>query len=181
MLSLPMILLWVALVLLLPTVYAAWIGAPYAPTRMKAVKKAFDEIKLTPNDVVVDLGAGDGSIIREAAIRGAVGCGYELSPVLWIIAWLRTASYHRAHIKLKNFYHADLASATVIFLFLMPQNMQRVLHLVQKKPLPKARIILSYAFAIPGILPRNIIKEPNCAKLYVYDAEKVVAARPTKL
>lgn len=172
--SLPIVLLWVALALLLPTVYAAWIGAPYAPTRMKAVRRAFDEIRLTANDVVVDLGAGDGSIIREAAKRGAGAYGYELSPLLWAIAWFRNLWYRRAHIKLKNFYNADLGSATVIFLFLMPQNMQRVLHLLQKKPLPKARIILSYAFAIPGVTPRAIIKEPNCAKLYVYDAKVVV-------
>ena len=41
-------------VFLIPTAYAGFIGAPWAPTRMKSVKKAFDDIETGEKDLVVD-------------------------------------------------------------------------------------------------------------------------------
>src|SRR5688572_20083917 len=116
-------LLWLILILLLlliPTAYAGWIGAPYAPTLLPAIKKTFDEIGIGPDDVLVDLGAGDGKVVREAAGRGARALGVELSPIMWLVATLRVLGRPRARIAFGNFYNRRFPEATILFAFLMP-------------------------------------------------------------
>lgn len=162
-------LLGTILLLLIPTAYAGWIGAPYAPTLLPAVKKAFDYIQLGGNDVVIDLGAGDGKIVREAARRGAQAHGIELSPIMWAIAWLRTLGKSRTKITFGNFYNAQLTDATVIFAFLMPANMPRIRRMLRAHNIPHGRYFLAYAFPFKDAAPLHVIKEPNCAPIYIYD------------
>lgn len=162
------------LALLIPTAYAGWIGAPYAPTRLRAVRRAFDEIELGEGDALVDLGVGDGSIVLEAARRGARAQGYELSPIMWTIARIRAIGKQRAAIKFGNFYKKPLADATVVFAFLMPNNMSRVLEYLRGQQVPKGKYFLAYAFPFPDIEPLTVIKEENCAALYVYDLQALV-------
>src|SRR3989344_3763152 len=103
--------------LLIPTAYAGAIGAPWAPTRMSAVKKAFDDIGISDKDLVVDLGAGDGSIVREAVSRRARAVGYELSPIMWIVAWVRTFRFKKSRMVYGNFFKKTLPKdATLVFL-----------------------------------------------------------------
>lgn len=166
--------LFLALALLLPTVYASWIGAPYAPTRLAAVRKAFDLIKLGGKDTLVDLGAGDGGILRLAAQRQAKAHGYELSPILWLVAKVRTWGYSGIRLTYKNFYKADLSEATVIFIFLMPQVMERVRAFLQAQTMPQGRYMLAYAFPLGGdFAPLQVIREKNCAPLYIYDIQEM--------
>ena len=45
--------------------FTAFFGAPYVPSRRKELKMLFDETyKLNPNDTLVDLGSGDGVVLR---------------------------------------------------------------------------------------------------------------------
>ncbi|MEX2054808.1 MAG: methyltransferase domain-containing protein [Candidatus Andersenbacteria bacterium] len=173
----PWVLLLVvfALVLLIPTAYAGYIGAPYAPTRIAVVKKAFDFIDLGADDTLIDLGAGDGKIVREAAARGAKAIGFELSPIMWVIAWLRTRRYPQAHIRYRNFYKQPLEEATVIFAFLMPKHMPEIRELLKQKPLSRAKFCLAYAFPFPDVVPFTVIQAPQCAPLYVYAMKDVAS------
>lgn len=168
-----LIFILAGLALLIPTAYAGLIGAPYAPTRLRVVKKAFDEIKLSSTDVVIDLGAGDGKILLEASRRGAQAVGYELSPIMWFIIWLRSMGNKNIAVKYQNFYKADLSSATVIFAFLMPNNMPKVKALLQKQTLPKARYFLAYAFPLSDVEPLHVVREPDCLALYIYDLQSI--------
>jgi len=65
-------------------------GAPYVPSQKRYVRQAFDELyPLGIRDVLVDVGSGDGIVLRLAAERGAQAIGYELNPLLVIISrWL---------------------------------------------------------------------------------------------
>ena len=164
----------VSLALLFPTGYAAFIGAPYAPTKLAAVKKAFDEIGLSNTDTLIDLGAGDGKILIEASRRGAHAIGYELSPIMWAVIWLRVLSKRGAiSVRYKNFYTATFPEATVVFAFLMPKNMPKVKELLQKQSLPQVRYFLAYAFPLSDIQPLKVIREPQCAALYIYDFKSI--------
>ena len=61
---------------------SAFFGAPYVPSHRKDVKRLFDE--LTPvgeGDTVLDIGSGDGLVLREASRRGARAVGYEIHPL----------------------------------------------------------------------------------------------------
>jgi hypothetical protein len=170
-----LLLILVGVALLIPTAYAGKIGAPYAPTRMRVVRKAFDELEIGNNDVVVDLGVGDGSIVIEAARRGAKAYGYELSPIMWAVAWVRTwfVKGKRPTIYFGNFYKKKPEDATVIFAFLMPDNMPRVKQYLRSISFPNGSFMLAYAFPFKDEEPLTVIREDKCAPLYVYDLQKI--------
>lgn len=158
--------------LLMPTAYAGLIGAPYAPTRIAPVRKAFELISLDSDDTLVDLGVGDGKILIEAARRGARAYGYELSPIFFIISFIRALRYKQVKIRYGNFYHKHFPDATVVFCFLMPDKMPRVRQWLKNQNLPQAKYILAYAFPFKDITPQSVIREPNAAPVYVYEADQ---------
>lgn len=160
----------VGAVLLIPTAYAGIIGAPWAPTRMPSVKKAFDNIGISEKDLVVDLGAGNGSILREAARRGANVYGYELSPIMWIISAMRTG-WRTAY---GNFFKKRLPKdTTLVFCFLMPKHMNTVGKYIASQQLPRKALVLSYAFPFPELQAIHIYREKKCAPLYLYEMRSI--------
>src|SRR5437868_10091651 len=52
----------------------------WVPTSQALVDKMLDMAKLTPNDVHMDLGSGDGRTVITAAKRGAHSTGVEYNP-----------------------------------------------------------------------------------------------------
>jgi len=175
------ILIIVGVILLLPTAYAAKIGAPYAPTFSAAIKNGLDYLQLDKNDVLIDLGAGDGKILLAAQERDAKAIGYELSPIMWFITWLRLVftkgrlrGVKSAHIYLRNFYKQSLSpETTVIFAFLMPENMTKVRQYLAQQKLPNLRAIMIYAFPFKDIQPIKTIHTPKCARVFIYDPKDI--------
>jgi SAM-dependent methyltransferase len=130
--------------------FVVFFGAPYLPTMRTQQETALDLMNLKTGQTFYDLGCGDGRMLRAAAARGLVAIGYELNPVLVVVAWLNTLRY-RKHIKIRfgNFWKADIKNADGIFVFLIDNKMSRLDRFLQshcKKPLKLA----SYAFQIPG-------------------------------
>lgn len=163
---------------LIPTAYAGLIGAPWVPSRREAVDKAMKDLNIGPGDTVIDLGAGSGTVLLSAAARGATALGYELSPIMWLAAKLRTSAHPPgkggkggfASIKFKNFYKQTLSpETTVIFAFLMPDNMPRLKKYLASQNLPNLKHVLAYTFPFKDIPPRRIIKTPQSGAIYVYD------------
>lgn len=168
-----LIVLLVLIALLVPTAYAGWIGAPYAPTRMPVVDKAFDQIGLGKEDVLVDLGAGDGKILLAAIKRDARAYGFELSPIMWLVTAIRLLGKRSATVKFGNFYHRDISDATIVFSFLMPQSMPRVKEYLARQKLPRGRYLLVYMFPFQDVPPRQVIRAPRCGAIYVYDLKQL--------
>ena len=168
-------LIIIGLILLIPTAYAAKIGAPYAPTFSAAIKQTFDYIELNDKDLVVDIGAGDGRVLLAANQRHAKALGYELSPIMAAIIWLRALGKPHVKVRMSNFYKQKLPSqTTIIFAFLMPENMARVKDFLAKQDLPNLRYILVYAFPFKEVEPLHIVHAPKCARLYIYHPADVV-------
>lgn len=155
---------------LVPTAYAGLIGAPWAPTRIASIKKAFDDIGIDAKDTVVDLGAGDGAILLQAASRGARAIGYELSPIMWIVGRIRALGHTRITMKYGNLYRAALPSkTTLVFFFLMPKHMDQVGKYLASQQISSATLVLSYAFSFKNITPTRVYREKKCAPLYLYE------------
>lgn len=157
--------------LLIPTAYAGLIGAPFAPTRRRIVRKAFEEIRLGGNDVLIDLGAGDGKIVLEAARRGATAVGYELSPIMWFIAKLRVGQH--GQIRFGNFYQQNLSEATVLFAFLTPKTMPSVKKQLAQQVIPHGKYLLVYAFPFRDVEPEKVVTLPQQGAIYIYDLQKL--------
>ena len=63
-----MIALWVVGGVLVLFALTAFTGAPYVPSHRRDIQRVFREgVKLTKDDVVLDIGAGDGIVLIEAA------------------------------------------------------------------------------------------------------------------
>ncbi|MDP3685452.1 MAG: hypothetical protein Q8R32_01315 [bacterium] len=151
------------------TAYAAWRGAPWLPTPHRAVEAGLAAASVQPGDVVMDIGAGDGRVLIAAARRGATAVGYELSPFLWVLAWLCVrASRSRATVKLADGFRADLSAATVLFAFLRPTTMPLLAAALARRKTRHPVRVLSYAFPLPETPATEVVRIAGCAPLYRY-------------
>jgi len=118
------------------------------------VEKMLDLAKVTPKDFVMDLGSGDGRNIIAAAKRGVRGLGVEFNPDL--VDFSRKLAEKegvadKAQFVQGDMYVADISKATVLALFLLPENMEKM----KQKFLdlrPGSRIVIN-AFEIPEWSP----------------------------
>jgi SAM-dependent methyltransferase len=137
-----------------PQVGQAGKDAVWVPTAPVLVEKMLDMAKVTPADFVMDLGSGDGRNVIAAAKRGARGLGVEYNPDLVAFSQ-RTAASEGVADKAKfvqgDMYAADISQATVLALFLLPQNLDKLLpkFLALK---PGTRIVAN-TFGITGWTP----------------------------
>ena len=101
----------------------------WVPTPSTLVEKMLDVARVTAKDYVIDLGSGDGRNIIAAARRGARALGVEYNPDLVEYsrrAALRAGVADRAQFVQGDMYEADISQATVLALFLLPENMRKL-------------------------------------------------------
>lgn len=73
-------------------------GAPYVPTLAVQQQKALRLLNLKKGETLLELGCGDGRVLLAAAKQGVYGIGYELNPILFVVAKIVTWRY-RKHVK----------------------------------------------------------------------------------
>ncbi len=101
----------------------------WVPTPDVMVEKMLDVAGVTPQDFVIDLGSGDGRNVIGAAKRGARGLGVEFNGELVVHARQRAAAAgvaERAQFVEGDMYAADVSKASVLALFLLPDNLLRL-------------------------------------------------------
>ena len=77
-----MIAFWVFAGIVALFLLTALRGAPYVPSRRQDIDRAFTELyHISKEDHLVDLGSGDGVVLRQAAKKGASASGFEINPV----------------------------------------------------------------------------------------------------
>jgi SAM-dependent methyltransferase len=114
--------------------YEPQVGQPgkdtvWVPTPEVLVEKMLDMAKVTPQDFVIDLGSGDGRNVIAAAKRGARGIGVEYNPdMVGLSKRLATEAgvSDKATFVEGDMFEADISKATVLALFLLPDNMGRL-------------------------------------------------------
>lgn len=155
-----MVMFVVALLVVTVLVFllTALVGAPYVPTQRKELTEAFDELRpLSENDVVLDIGSGDGVVLGAVAMRGARAVGYELNPYLVVISRIRLRRLHpRPHVELKNLWTARFPdNVTLVYTFGESRDIVKMYRKVEQEATRLGRPIelLSYGFAVPGIAP----------------------------
>ncbi|MBC7188660.1 SAM-dependent methyltransferase [Candidatus Aerophobetes bacterium] len=119
-------------------------------------------------DIVYDLGCGDGRIVAVAAGEfGARAVGIEADPVRFLISFLRVKlgrTKNRAKIIWGNFYSCSLSEATVVTVFLSPEANERLKEKLQRELSPGTRIV-SYLWVFEGW---KAIKADYLSHLYLY-------------
>lgn len=121
----------------------------WVPTPQELVEKMLDMGNVGPNDVVFDLGSGDGRIAIAAAKRGAKTKGIEYNPDM---VELSRANAKKAGMSEKvefvrgDIFETDFSGATVVTMYLLPQlNLRLRPTILNMKPGTR---IVSHAFTM---------------------------------
>jgi SAM-dependent methyltransferase len=112
-----------------PTVGQEGKDVVWVPTPPELVEKMLDMARVTPQDFVIDLGSGDGRNVIAAAKRGARGRGVEYNPEMVELSRriaAREGVADKAEFVQGDMYEADVSQATVLALFLLPENLNRL-------------------------------------------------------
>lgn len=111
-----------------------FVGAPYVPSHKKDVKRVFDHFGLNSTDTLVDIGSGDGIILRVASSYGARSIGYEINPVLVVISKLLSLGDARVKVVLQNAWTANLPqSTTIVYAFAVNRDEKKLVGLLQRE------------------------------------------------
>ncbi|MBM4089930.1 MAG: methyltransferase domain-containing protein [Planctomycetes bacterium] len=132
----------------------------FIPTPRDVVGEMLRLAGVKEDDVVYDLGCGDGRIVVEAARKyGCRAVGYDIDPLRVEAARERArlaGVEKRVTIHEQDLFTADLHDATVVTLYLSTKyNTQLVPQLKQLRP--GARVV-SLLFEIPGTKPDQIVR-----------------------
>ena len=101
----------------------------WIPSPESMVEKMLDMTRVTPRDFVVDLGSGDGRNVIAAAKRGARALGVEYNPDLVELSKRNAAAAgvsEKATFVQGDMFEADISQASVLVLFLIPDNLTRL-------------------------------------------------------
>jgi precorrin-6B methylase 2 len=112
-----------------PTPGQAGKDVVWVPTPDELVEKMLDMAQVTPQDIVMDLGSGDGRNVIAAARRGARAIGVEYNPDMVALSRRRAQDAgvaDRATFIQGDMFEADISKATVLALFLLPSNLDKL-------------------------------------------------------
>lgn len=140
---------WLAIVIGTLFLGTVLFGAPFVPTKPSHVKQAIELLDLKSGQTLIELGAGDGRLLKAAAQRGWHAIGYEINPLLWIIAKIRTwPERHLVSVRFGNYkllkWPADVDG---IYLFGSHREAKFIARRLDGIKRPVA--VVSYGFALP--------------------------------
>ena len=114
----------------------AFFGAPYVPSQRRYVRRAFEQLyPLSESDTLVDIGSGDGLVLRIAARQfGAKAMGYEIHPFFYAVSKWLSRRDKNVTIHLANFWLEKIpAETTVLYAFSVKRDNKRLIEKVQSE------------------------------------------------
>lgn len=151
--------------MVIPGLYSMVKGAPYLRTSAKRIKIMMRLGEFTDRDVVVDLGCGDGRVIREVARKGvkeAIGLEFSI-PTFLLAEVMRVWGRGGEKILFRNFWKYDFSEVGVLICFLLAGSMGEFEKNIWPK-LKKGTRVLVNEFSMKGI---KSDKEEGRVFLYV--------------
>jgi SAM-dependent methyltransferase len=158
------------------------LDVPFVPTPQPVVDKMLDLAKVGKNDIVYDLGCGDGRMVITAAKeRGARGVGIDLNPQRIAEA---KANAEKAGVadKVKfmqgDLFKANFTDATVVTLYLLPSVNQQLRPQLWKQLKVGTRVV-SHDFDMGPEWPPQKVEKVGGKTIYYWTitpANKAAAA-----
>jgi SAM-dependent methyltransferase len=122
---------------------------PYVPTPQAVVDAMLEVAQVGKDDVIYDLGSGDGRIVITAAQKfGARGVGIEINPELVQEATANAQAAgvsDRVQFVQQDLFQSDFSEATVVTLYLLPDINLRLRPQLFQQLKPGTRVV-SHAF-----------------------------------
>jgi precorrin-6B methylase 2 len=129
----------------------------FVPTPNEVIDKMLELAKVTPKDVVYDLGCGDGRIVVAAAKRGARAVGIDIDPqrIKEATANIKAEKVTgRARLIEGDLFETDISEATVVTLYLLNRLNEKLKPKLMKELKPGTRIV-SHAFDMGDWAPEQ--------------------------
>lgn len=149
--------LFVVLLTIILLISVSWtqvVGAPWLPTPRHRVRRMLQLAELKPDELIYDLGCGDGRVVIMAARRfGARAVGIELDPLryAWCQALVMLLGLRgRVRIVYGNIFKQDLGQADVVTCYLLQSTNDRLEEKLIQEIKPGGRVV-SHAFTFPRL------------------------------
>jgi predicted O-methyltransferase YrrM len=159
---------WFATLIMLAAIAAALLNEFYqqrsgvAPmmTLPAARRQMLDMIPADMTGPIYELGSGWGALAIRAARRfpACSVTAIEMSPLPWLVSWLRLKIGGPSNIRLirGDFFALTLDQPKIILCYLWPAGMVRLYEKLCREAAP-GTIIISHNFIFPALEPENIV------------------------
>lgn len=144
----------------------------YVPTPQHVVDKMLEMAKVTKDDVVYDLGCGDGRVVVTAAKKyGARGVGIDIDPER-----IEDSNANVAKAKVDKLVEIrlgdalkvpDLGRATVVMTYMLPEFMEKLKPILLEKLKPGTRIV-AHDYSLRGWEPEQTVTVSAPTRLYAH-------------
>ena len=155
---------------MIPFGIGAVLGAPYVPILRRDSDRILKLAALKPGQTLIDLGSGDGRLLRAAAAQGIRCIGYEINPYLVWVSRLVCWRYRKLiTIHTADIWRTKLPQADVIYIFSLDRHMERL----EKKfnsEISNPTKVISYVFRLPSRAP---IHQTHNTYTYEFGADPV--------
>ena len=177
-----MVLLWF---LLVPATVWPQDSIPFVPSPMLVVERMLQLAEVRKDDVLYDLGSGDGRIVIEAAKKfGVRGIGVDLNPTLVEQARRKAAEERVSHLvefRAADGLTVDISEATVVTLYMFKWFNNQMRPKLQRLK-PGSRVVAhdfdidewkptKIEYVNPGDDPSSELTEPRTLYLWKIDSE----------
>ena len=149
-----------------------FMGSPFVKTNKKRIINIFKHIPIDRNMKVIDLGSGDGVVVRYIAKKFKCFCiGIDINPILIfrsIILSILDGVITRVKFKVQKIQDADLKNADIVYSFLLPSLTNSIKNKFLKEVKPGA-LIISHGFKL-NFIDEWLIKvlPDHKFKTYIY-------------
>ena len=139
----------------------------YVPTPQAVVDKMLEMAKVTKDDIVYDLGCGDGRVVVTAAKKyGAKGVGVDIDPerIKESLANVKKEKVGKlVEIRQGDALKVpDISKATVVMLYMLPEFMEKLKPILLKELKPGTRVV-AHDYPLPGLEPLEKVTLPRSA------------------
>lgn len=154
-------------------IYSHLCGSPFVPSKKKELETILKLSRLKKGMTFIDLGCGDGRAVRMAVSEfGVSGIGVDVNPLLlwWATTLSRFSKLKNIRFERKNILTYDVSQAHVIYLFLLPELLKKLVPSLEKTLKP-GTLIVSHGFKIPEwmhFLTKTLDHKPFPTYFYHY-------------
>jgi SAM-dependent methyltransferase len=132
---------------------------PFVPSTSEVVDRMLEMARVEPEDLVYDLGSGDGAIIIRAAKKyGVRGVGIEIDAGLVEKARnnaFREKVEHLVEFRVQDALTVDVSPATVVTLYMLPEFNAKLRPILDRQLKPGSRVV-SHDYPIEGWIPDKV-------------------------
>ena len=145
------------------SLYAMIKAAPFVPTASNLVGTMVKLAELKSDDNLMDLGSGDGRIVKAAAPLVARAVGVEINPVLyWLSRW-RLRQVKNVEIRREDLWQTDLSNIDVLAVYFINNKMEQLAGKIKREMKLGSRIV-SHGFQFPNW---NWVRKDDKVYLYI--------------